>query len=227
MTNITPQQDWLDLVAFLQTFRAFDATSALVGTFFGAWFAFRFEKSLRDRDRVETDVASGNRALFILLQIWNKQKQYQNDVVAIYRNKEDAWLNLAATMSIGDNSLIFDLKELSFVLQKKGSVFQFAILEADRFRSISQIIDQRNNLVLSEVFPRLSAAGLVIGQQVDANIVKNILTIGTVRQLEILTAAIIKNIDENVASSREVFRKLRAALREIHPEAKFINFVEQ
>ena len=113
------------------------------------------------------------------------------------------------------------------MLQKKGSVFQFAILEADRFRSISQIIDQRNNLVLSEVFPRLSAAGLVIGQQVDANIVKNILTIGTVRQLEILTAAIIKNIDENVASSREVFRKLRAALREIHPEAKFINFVEQ
>jgi hypothetical protein len=220
-------QDFEALLTLLQNLGIGQTFIAAIGSFAGAFFAFRFEKTLRDKDRVETEVASGNRALFTLFQIWNKQKQYQIDVVEKYRNKEDAWLNLAASPSIGDNSLIFDLKELSFLLQKKGSIFQFAILEADRFRNISQIIDQRNSLVLAEVFPRFSAAGLVIGQQIDAEIMKEILTVGIVRQLEILSAAIIRNTDENVASSREAFRKLRTALMKIHPEKKFIDFLEQ
>ena len=227
MREVTPAEDIAALFELAKQFWLTGAISTAVSTFIGAYFAFQFERNARRIDLIETEVASGNRALFTLLLIWNKQKQYQKEVVDIYRNREDAWLNLAAGGSIGDSSLLFDLKELSFVLQKKGSIFQFAVLEADRFHSVSNHIDQRNKLVLFEVFPRMSAAGLEINQFANVELIRTILTAGVVRQLEVLTRGIINNIDENVASSRDVFRKFRAALKEIYPDKKFIDFVEE
>ena len=203
-----------------------DALVTLVAAFAGAFFAFRFEKRLRDKERVDSQVAAGNLALFILMCIWNKQRQYQKDIIDEWRGKRDAWLNLPASASIADSSLIFDLKDLSFVLEAKGAIFQFTILEADRFRNIARSIDERNELVFSEVFPRMSHAGMDIGHQIDEEILKKILTVGVVRRLVVVSDALIKHIDENVATSRDVFRRLRVALKEIHPKRKFIDFTD-
>lgn len=199
----------------------------MAAAFAGAWAAFKLENSTQNKLIEDENVASGNRALFTLLQIWNKQKQYQKEIIDSYRSRDDAWFNLPAGSPISDNSLVFDMKELSFVLQSKGSIFQFVFLEADRFRDVAQLIDKRSELILSEVFPRLSAAGIKIGQSVDSDKVKQILTAGVVRQLEILTAGIVKNMDENIISSRAIFNKLRAALKEIYPKRKFIDFAEE
>lgn len=199
----------------------------LVAAFLGAWAAFKLESSDRKKQDEEENVAAGNRALFTLLRIWNQQKQYQLEIVDRWRTREDAWFNFPAGMPLSDPSLVFDMKELSFVLQIKGAVFQYVFLEGDRFRNVAQMIDDRNNVILLEAWPRMSAAGLAIGQQMDVNEVKKILTTGVVRQLEILTAGIIKFIDENVVSSRSVFRDLRTALKEIYPKQKFIDFIDE
>jgi hypothetical protein len=66
----------------------------LVASFAGAWFAFRFARYQRERDKMDTDVAAGNRALFILTNMFNALRQHQKEVVDPYRNRHDAWLNL-------------------------------------------------------------------------------------------------------------------------------------
>jgi len=134
---------------------------------------------------------------------------------------------MAAGSPIGDGSLVFDMKELSFALQTKGSIVQFLFLEADRFGSVAQLIDERNKIVLSEVWPRLSTAKIPRGQRMDSNEIRDILTVGIVRQLEVLTDGIIKNLDENVISSRALFNQFRIALKEIYPKRKFIDFGEE
>lgn len=74
------------------------------------------------------------------------------------------------------------------------------------------------------VFPTLTSAGVQIAEQKTDIEIKKILGAGIVQQLTILTSGIIKNVDENVVSSRQTFERLRAALKKVHPTKKFIEF---
>jgi hypothetical protein len=127
----------------------------LVASFAGAWSAFMLARYQRKRDKIESDVAAGNRALFTLTVMYNELRQYQKEVVEPYRGKHDAWLNLHMTKPLKEN--------LSFEMS-------------------------------------------------------------TVRQLSVVTAAIINNVDEDVKSTLNAMNELRAALKSMFPTGKFIEF---
>ena len=78
-------------------------------------------------------------------------------------------------------------------------------------------------LVLSEVFPKLSAAGISVGEARPLQEIEALLGVGIVRQLKVLTDGIIKKTDEDVQSSRQAFTQLRATLMRLHPKEKFID----
>src|SRR5262245_40198987 len=65
----------------------------LVGSFFGASCAFAFASYQRNRERKESEVAAGNRALFTLTQMYSELRQVQKEIIDPYRGKDDAWLN--------------------------------------------------------------------------------------------------------------------------------------
>lgn len=196
----------------------------LGAAFLGAWAAFKLESNNRKKQIEDGDIAAGNRALFTLTQIWSRLRQYQKEMIDRYRTRDDAWLNLPAGMPIQDNGLMLDMNDLSFVLQSKPAIFQLIFLEADRFRLAAEMINQRNELILSQVHPRLSAAGIRVGGAESPENMEAILTIGVVHQLKVYTAGIIKNVDEDLISSFEAYEKLRAALKEIYPNRKFLEF---
>lgn len=199
----------------------------MAAAFAGAWAAFKLEHNSRKKDREDGEVAAGNRALFTLVQIWSKLKQYQGEIVEGYRARPDAWLNLPVGPPVQDGALIFDMKDLSFVLEASPSTFQMIFLEQDRFRLAAHIIQQRSELVLSEVFPRMSAAGLSLGEPITAGEMEKLLTVGITQQLRVFTEGIIKNVDEDVISSHETFEKLRTILKDIYPKRKFVNFPKE
>lgn len=198
------------------------ALGALFGSFVGAGFAFYFAKLQRQKERLDDEVAAGNRALFTLYEIWNDLVQYQKEVVDEYRDRSDAWLNLSPSpYPIREHA--FDVKDLSFVLHRDAPTFQQVLLEGARFRLVSHYIGRRDMLVLSEVFPKLSAAGISPGEPRPLQEIEELLGVGIVRQLKVLTDGIIKNTDEDVQSSRQAFTRLRATLMRLHPKEKFIN----
>jgi hypothetical protein len=199
----------------------------LAAAFLGAWAAFKLESSDRKKQIEDDEVAAGNRALFTLVQIWSKLKQYQGEIVEDYRARPDAWLNLPVGPPVQDSALIFDMKDLSFVLEASPSTFQMIFLEQDRFRLAAYVIQERSELVLSEVFPRMSAAGLSLGEPITVGEMEKLLTVGITQQLKVFTKGIIKNVDEDVISSRETFEKLRTALKDVYPKRKFINFPKE
>jgi hypothetical protein len=195
----------------------------LVASFAGAWFAFRFARYQRERDKMDTDVAAGNRALFILTNMFNALRQHQKEVVDPYRNRHDAWLNLHVAPLPIRKDISFDLKELSFVMEADAQTFAELLLEEERFRLAFYLVEEHKTLVFSEVWPRLEAAGLKIRDNRTQHEIETALGAGTVQKLRVMTAAIIKNFDENVKSCLDVFQKLRATLKAIYPERKFID----
>jgi hypothetical protein len=63
---------------------------ALVATFVGAFLAFQFGLRQRELQRVNDEVTAGNLALSTLIEMWDRQVQFQTDVVAPFRNRHDA-----------------------------------------------------------------------------------------------------------------------------------------
>jgi hypothetical protein len=198
------------------------AVGTLVASFAGAWFAFRFARYQRERERTDTEVAAGNRALFSLTVMYNALRQHQKEIVEPYRDRHDAYLNLHVSQPLPKVS--FEMKELTFLMQVDAKTFQELLLEEERFRFAAYLIEQHRTLVLSQVWPRWEAAGLKIGDNRPEGEVEAILGPAIVQQLKVTTRAIITNFDENVKSSLQVFKKLRARLKLMYPNRKFVDF---
>lgn len=57
----------------------------LTASFAGAWFAFKFAKLQRDKERTDDEVTAGNRALYTLTEINNSLLQHQQEAVEKFR----------------------------------------------------------------------------------------------------------------------------------------------
>lgn len=195
----------------------------LFATFVGAWIAFQFARYQRKKERFDSEVAAGNRALFTLTTMYNQTFQHQEEIVADYRDRGDAWLNLPATEPLNEN-LSFEIRDLSFLLQNAAPVFQKVLLEEARFKLLARMIAAHRSLILATVWPRLEAGGINMVQQRPESEVMGILGPGIVKQLKVTSDGIIKNCDENVASLTTAFVDLRKALKQLYPDRRFIDF---
>ena len=201
----------------------YGVVGTLIASFAGAWFAFKFARMQRDKERIDNEIAAGNRALFTLSVMWNETKQHQKEVVEPCRGKVDAWLNLHVSQPLNER-LSFDMKDLSFLMQSDPTVFQQMILEEERFRFAAYLIEEHRTLALTETWPRLESAGLRIGESRPQGEIEMILGAGMVQKLKVTTDAIITNFDRNEVSLREAFTNLRIALKKTYPDRKFIDF---
>jgi hypothetical protein len=194
----------------------------LAATFIGAWLAFYFAKIQRTREKEDREASAGNRALFTLYTMHNSQLQYQSEVVVPYRNRDDAWLNLHVSTPL-NKDVLFDTKDLSFVLDAHAPTFAQVLIEEARYRLAAYLVEEHRRIQLTEAWPRLQAAGVSLGDNRPAGEIEQIIGVGTVKALRVTTAAIIKNFDENVISSLLAFRALRARLLSIYPKHKFFD----
>lgn len=197
--------------------------STLFAAFAGAWAAFKLEERRRQREKIDDNVVAGNLALLTLSEIWNVLRDYQKTIVEEWRGRQDVWLNLPATPQPDPQGVTFDTKGLSFLLESYPAAVQKALLERRRFQLAIQMINSHSNLVLSEVFPILSSAGVTLNQGRPEAEIERLLGIGIVRKLKVITAAMIENVDQDVASSRKAFSQLRTTLKAIYPQRKFID----
>ena len=199
------------------------ALGSAVSTFIGAWFAFRFNSLKEGAVRLDREIIAGNLALSTLAEFWDRQKQYQIDIVKLYRGRDDAWFNLAIGSRIEWADLSFNRSDLAFLLLISARSWQKITLEERRFRLLAQRIDERDTLILNEAWPKLVAAGMQVNRALPTAQLETLLGPSVVRRLQVTTEAIISHTDENVASSLEAFDTLRNVLLKNYPGKKFIN----
>jgi len=195
----------------------------LFATFIGAWLAFKFTLRKENRERVEKEVAAGNRALFILTEMYNQTVQQQKNAVDPFRGNPAAWFYLPAGLPLSRN-LSFDMQELTFLLQSYPKVFHQVLLEESRFKLLGFLIEDHRSLIFTVIWPRLEAAGVKLGQALSIGELMQVLGAGAGQRLQQTSDNIMKNSDENVASLKAAIMDLRLTLRKIYPDRKFIDF---
>ena len=195
----------------------------LVAAFAGAWLAFRFEKHRRIEEEKNKHIASANLALFTIYNMWNILFQYYNEVITPFKNKEDAWLNMDAISSSSNNPSEFSYETISFILQSSSpNTFSKLILEEQRFNSAINLIQSRSELMLSQVFPRLSRAGLKVGGSTYEDSMESIIGIDNTHKLKQYTKGIINNVTLNLESLVSTHDELHSLMKSIYPKEKFI-----
>lgn len=206
--------EWKDLIA---------AFAALIASFAGAWAAFALENCRRSREERQRQLGSANRALYTLFQYWNTLEQYRKEVIEAYRGRRDAWLNLAANPVSPIALHSFKADDLQFLLQAgKPEVFAEIMLEEQRFNLAVGLIRERSDIVLQRVFPRMAQAGFGVGKPATEAEVEAAIGIDITHKLKMLTEAIVRNVDEDLASLRSAHDSLRKAMSELHPKQKTI-----
>lgn len=197
---------------------------AFIGTFGGAYIAFRLERRDRDRERLELRNAEGNLALFTLWQMWEVINQFKKEVIDVAPNNAGRWLNMATTPPRPLEALAFDIAKLHFLFEGKDkNVLGQLVLEERRFHSSIALIDQRTHLMLDVIWPLLGAAGIERGKQYDEKLIISIIKEDKLIKAQMLAESLTKQITANVGSFKNTFQQLRTQLREMLPDMKFIN----
>ncbi len=209
--------EYKDIVAILAT---------LVASFTGAWGAFLLENQRRKREERIRNIGAASRAIYTIFNLWNTLEQFRKEVLEPYRGKPDAWLNLAAHPAIATGDHRFEAGDLQFLLQSShAQVYAALFLEEQRYRLAISLIRERSHLVLNEVFPRMAAAGFAVGRSASQEEVERTLGIDVVHKLKEITAALYKNVDEDLASLRAQHDALRAAIKQLYPKQKVLQVV--
>jgi hypothetical protein len=206
--------EWKDILA---------ACVTLVASFSGAWAAFGLENNRRIREERLRQIGAANRAIYTLFQYWNTLEQYRKEVLEPFRNRPDAWLNLAATPVNHGSLQSFNADDLQFLLQcEHPQIFAELMLEEQRSNLALGLIRERSNLVIQQAFPRMAQAGFEVGKPRSLEEIEKALGVDVTHQLKALTTAIYKHIDEDISSLRGAHDELRNAMRRIHPKHKTV-----
>lgn len=196
----------------------------LLATLAGGLITFGFVLLKTQQDRRDTEIAAGTRALFTLMQMWNETKQHQREIVDPYRNRPDAWLNLPVGSPLNPD-LAFDPNDLTFLMQKAPKMLADILLEWNRYRLATYLVEEHRRIAIEIVWPKLEAAGMKLDDRPRPEAdVKEIVGPAALKQIQVVTGAIISNFDENVKSLQAAFVALRTELVRLFPKAKFVNF---
>jgi len=158
--------------------------ATLVAAFSGAWIAFRFERHSKNDEIIKNNIATANRALYTIYNMWNTLTQYYDDVISECEHKDDAWLNMAAIPATSTGLSQFSYNELDFILQSSSpNTYANLLLEEQRFSSSIKLISMRTDLIINTVFPRMANAGINPGTESNQQIIENAIGSDTAHKL--------------------------------------------
>lgn len=197
--------------------------ATLVAAFAGAWGAFLFESRRKAGDEKERQRAIANRSLYVISEMWNVLYQYYQDVVKPMKGRDDAWLNMAATASYYGQTQ-FDAQGLAFLLDlDEHQTYPKIILEEMRYRSVLNLVEMRNEVIMNLVHPALAATKIKVGTpQLIEEYIESVIGIDNAHKLRKWTPEIMGQVEKNLHSLKEAHNDLRAAMKRLQPDKKFI-----
>lgn len=197
--------------------------AAGIGTFVGAYVAFRLERSDRKRNEIAARAVQGNLALFTLLKMWEHLRQYANDVLENSPSDDSRWLNLKVTDPRPPDDLAFDPEKLAFLFEGENkNLLSELFLQQRRYRVSIGWINHHSELIRERIWPLLVAGGIKRGTQYDPRRIQEVVGDGLIMEARAVTDALVTSIPDNLISMKQTFHALRRQLAEVVPGEKFI-----
>ena len=204
--------------------------AALMGALAGAFGSYKLSARSEEKKKRANEVAAGNYAIFTIMRQWNELWQIQQEIIEPFRLHPCKSIALPSTLPSDFGHLKFDFDSLSFLLETKhrGCILELYLAES-RFQAAFRILNERSKLHMDIVQPLLEKAGITAGNNYitrnPEDFIKDTLGDRVAVTLAKLTDGVIEHVDRTLPFLKETSDKLHAALKELYPGKKFINFV--
>lgn len=207
------------------SFSVVDLLEAFVGSAAGAMAAFYVQSTREARKERSNQINAVNRALYGLFHYWNATRQYQKEVIEPTGSKQDQWLNLSVSAThaapLQTETVI---EELAFLLDgKDAQLYSEFQMEIWRARTLGALIEKHQRLHLDTVYPALKHLGITRKAAIDPRPLIAELGDPTMLHLEVTAKELVDQTNSNVATTRGLISRFRAAMKIRFPGAKLIN----
>ena len=201
------------------------AIATLAAAYFGALFAFKFQERNEDRKIKASNIAAGNRAMFLLLRQFNELSVVKKQIIDPHREHPAKFVVMRPSLPLNYENLRVEVNSLSFLLETKHrQILMDLLIEENRFHTALQTVNERSKLHLQEVQPILEKAGIVEGGDYSLQQLEEALGNRLFIQISRATDEMLDHVDSGIKSLLEMGDKLYEALRDLYPGETFIQY---
>jgi len=193
----------------------------MLGTFFGAWFAFRFQNKREETKKDEQRVEALHRALFLLGRFINELEVIKKQTIDPYRGREDIWLTMLPTLIPEYNDFKFEINNLSFILSTDSpNTLHDLLIEESRFHQAIIAINYRSKLHLEQVQPILMEKGFDPDRPNNIQDYENALGLFVTASIKKGTEEAMYAVDKALKTSQELMKDLSEKTKQWYPNYK-------
>jgi hypothetical protein len=200
------------------------AIATLAATFFGAWFAYKFQnKHERDKE-VNNQKAALNRALFTLLRQYNSLSDLIKHDLEPLKDDDSRIFKLKSWSTPAYADLTFDVNSLTFLIDKKEPhiLFELLILQ-ERFEQTMASIKTRSEYKIKEIQPLIEKNGIT-DKILYYEDVERIIGKEKMEGLVLATDQVYSHVYETHQNAKSMLDKFHTFAKKIYPNDKFIYF---
>lgn len=202
------------------------ALATLLAAFYGAKYAFQFQRDKEEKENKEKQILHGNLAIFNLTRMANTLYVYRRQFIEPLRGKPTAFLEMHPSLDLLEDDINFNVENLFFLLKADSINFVGELMvEKSRFQSALDAINDRSRVHRLEVQPTLEKAGFVQGGNYTLEQIEEILGQRLYHTITSSTDQVINHVDETINSLKSAGGKLSSLLKGIFPGEQVISFV--
>jgi hypothetical protein len=207
--------------AFLTSY--IPALATLLAAFYGAKYAFQFQKDKELDDIKKQNIANANAAIFDLMRMANTLFVYQRDLIQPIKTSPFYFVELMPSPQF-EKLVKLNIQGLYFILETDyRNLIGAIIVEEERYRSVIDSINMRSKLHLEEFQPALERTVLPDAHSLES--IRNVVGDRIYVSLKSSTDQVIDQVESYIASLEEVGNKLTQCMKQIYPDDVIISFI--
>lgn len=201
------------------------ALATLLAAFYGAKYAFQFQKDKEVEDIKRRNLVNANIAIHALSRMANKLFIYQRDFINPVRTSPAIFIELRPSLILEKDLIRLNVDALYFLLETEHrNLLGEVIIEEDRYRSAIDAINARSHIHQNEVQPILEKMGFVQGSTYTFNQIEQFLGSRLYTTIQQTTQQLIEHVDSTLASLQKVGDKLTIDIKSLYPNQTVIGF---
>jgi len=201
------------------------ALATLLAAYYGARFAFQFQKDKENEDSKKHNVISGNSAIFTLMRMICTLSDIQKQIIDPTRNHLQRFIRMEPGGRFTNEEIKLDIESLYFLLESDdGNLLPELVNESNKYHTAIGAFDERSRIHREEVQPLLDRSGFREGANYSNEQIRTAIGDRLYMTMQRSTEQTINIIDETVISLKKISHRLQASLKKQYPTESIINF---
>lgn len=199
--------------------------ATLVAAFYGAKYAFQFQKDKEKEDSKRFNVINGNAAIFTLMRMICGLRDIQKQFIDPARDLPFRFIQMQPALSFTNDDLKLNIESLYFLLETDDrNLLAELVVEAGRYHTAMGAFNERSRIHREEVQPLLERAGIVQGGHYSHEQIEGAIGNRFYITMQQSTDETINLVDDAIISLKPFADRLRASLKKQYPSDTIIGF---